>query len=75
MKDTLAEMNETLAENIFDNYDIAIIAASTSALPTSQRWGARVPDGGLYWATYKAVVRRQGVFTGSKGLNDFNSQL
>ncbi|KAG9737576.1 hypothetical protein KCU73_g9964, partial [Aureobasidium melanogenum] len=31
--------------------------------------------GGLYWATYKAVVRRQGVFTGSGGLSDFNAQL
>ncbi|KAG9597087.1 hypothetical protein KCU86_g8346, partial [Aureobasidium melanogenum] len=45
------------------------------ALPTSQGWGAHRSEGGLYWATYKAVVRRQGVFTGSGGLSDFNAQL
>lgn len=62
-------------ENIFENYATAINAAANAALPTSQGWGAHRSQGGLYWATYKAVVRRQGVFTGSGGLSDFNAQL
>ncbi|KAH0369733.1 hypothetical protein KCU65_g3085, partial [Aureobasidium melanogenum] len=73
--DTLTEIKETLNENIFENYGTAIDAAANAALPTSQGWGAHRSLGGLYWATYKAVVRRQGVFTGSGGLSDFNAQL
>ncbi|KAG9645665.1 hypothetical protein KCU95_g9010, partial [Aureobasidium melanogenum] len=72
---TLTEIKETLDENIFENYGTAINAAANAALPTSQGWGAHRSQGGLYWATYKAVVRRQGVFTGSGGLSDFNAQL
>lgn len=72
---TLTEIKETLNENIFENYGTAINAAANAALPTSQGWGAHRSQGGLYWATYKAVVRRQGVFTGSGGLSDFNAQL
>ncbi|CAD0094133.1 unnamed protein product, partial [Aureobasidium vineae] len=65
VNDTLTEIKETVAENIFENYETAINAAADAALPTSQGWGAHKSQGGLYWATYKAVVRRQGVFTGS----------
>ena len=75
MNDTLTEIKETMSENIFENYDTAINAAANAALPTSQGWGAHKSLGGLYWATYKAVVRRQGVFTGKGGLSDFNAQL
>ncbi len=32
-------------------------------------------DGGLYWATYNAVVRRDGSFTNANGQHDFNEQL
>ncbi|KEQ76888.1 hypothetical protein M436DRAFT_78624 [Aureobasidium namibiae CBS 147.97] len=75
VSDTLTEIRETMNENIFENYDTAINAAANAALPTSQGWGAHRSLGGLYWATYKAVVRRQGVFTGKGGLSDFNAQL
>ncbi|KAI5247236.1 hypothetical protein E4T43_02175 [Aureobasidium subglaciale] len=75
VNDTLTEMKETMSENVFGNYGTAITAAANAALPTSQGWGAHRNQGGLYWATYKAVVRRQGVFTGSGGLSDFNAQL
>ncbi|KAI4715999.1 hypothetical protein E4T48_07804 [Aureobasidium sp. EXF-10727] len=75
VNDTLTEIKETVAENIFDNFGTASDAAADAALPTSQGWGAHRSQGGLYWATYKAVVRRQGVFTGSGGLSDFNAQL
>ncbi|KAG9685146.1 hypothetical protein KCU95_g14552, partial [Aureobasidium melanogenum] len=72
---TLTDIKETLNGSIFENYGTAINAAANAALPTSQGWGAHRSQGGLYWATYKAVVRRQGVFTGSGGLSDFNAQL
>ena len=62
-------------ENVFENCNTAINAASNTALPTSQGWGAHKSQGGLPWSTYKAVVRRQGVWTGSLGLSDFNARL
>ncbi|KAI4765676.1 hypothetical protein E4T52_09296 [Aureobasidium sp. EXF-3400] len=75
VNDTLTQIKETMSDNIFENYETAINAAANAALPTSQGWGAHKSMGGLYWATYKAVVRRQGVFTGKGGLSDFNAQL
>ncbi|KAJ9637247.1 hypothetical protein H2199_007533 [Coniosporium tulheliwenetii] len=71
----LREMKEALAENIFEKYKDACEKAEQEALPTSQRWGAHRNEGGLFWATYKAVCRRNGVFTGAGGLHDFNGQL
>ncbi|THV72223.1 hypothetical protein D6D27_09720 [Aureobasidium pullulans] len=75
VKDTLTQIREAMNENVFENCNTAIDAASNTALPTSQGWGAHKSQGGLPWSTYKAVVRRQGVWTGSLGLSDFNAQL
>ncbi|TIA35081.1 hypothetical protein D6C78_06406 [Aureobasidium pullulans] len=75
VKDTLTQIREAMNENVFENCNTAINAASNTALPTSQGWGAHKSQGGLPWSTYKAVVRRQGVWTGSLGLSDFNAQL
>lgn len=38
-------------------------------------WGAHRSLGGLFWATYKATVRRSGVFAGASGEKDFNAEL
>ncbi|KAG2164356.1 hypothetical protein JADG_004095 [Aureobasidium aubasidani] len=75
VKDTLTQIREAMNENVFENCNTAINAASNTALPISQGWGAHKSQGGLPWSTYKAVVRRQGVWTGSLGLSDFNAQL
>ncbi|THY16227.1 hypothetical protein D6D01_07752 [Aureobasidium pullulans] len=75
VKDTLTQIREAMNENVFENCNAAINAASNTALPISQGWGAHKSQGGLPWSTYKAVVRRQGVWTGSLGLSDFNAQL
>jgi hypothetical protein len=75
VNDTVTEIKETMNENIFENYETAINAAANAALLTSEGWSAHQSLGGLYWATYKAVVRRRGVFTGKGGLSDFNAQL
>ena len=65
---------------MYEAYPAATSAAAAEAEPTAQRWGLPVDHenraaGGLHWATYKAVVRRDGSFTGSKGTNNFNEQL
>jgi len=75
VSDCLKEMKENLAENIYDKFAQAIAHAEAEAGPTSQRWGAHRDEGGLYWATYKAICRRDGAYTNARGLHDFNAQL
>lgn len=65
---------------MYDVYPTATAAAISQANDTVRKWGMPVnrdnrPAGGLYWATYKAVVRRDGCFTGSGGCHNFNEQL
>ena len=58
---------------------------SAVAMSTVHSWGSknrrtkseRRPDkNGLYWSTYNAVTRREGVYTsGSAGAIDFNQEL
>lgn len=43
-------------------------------------WGAPVnrdsrAAGGLFWATYRAIVRREGVYTNAQGPHEWNAQL
>jgi len=68
-------MKDSLTENVYDKYDGAIQEAATTAVPTAARWSAHKDQGGLHWGTYRATVRRDGVFSGSKGLRDFNAEL
>lgn len=75
MQTTFLEVKDTLRENIFEHYGEAVRLASDAALPTSSGWGAHRSEGGLYWATYKATVRRDGVYAGASGVRDFNSEL
>ena len=64
-----------IRESIYDQYGIAIDNAESNAAPTAQKWGAPRPEGGYFWATYKAICRRNGVFTNGNGPHDFNRQL
>jgi hypothetical protein len=71
---------EEVQENIFNHFSTAIQQAASEAPNTAQRWGMKVnrddrAAGGLYWATYKAVCRRDGVFSNAQGLHDWNTQL
>lgn len=73
-------MNDALAENIFEHYEQYIDLAITEAEQTVSKWHAPVnrenrPLGGFYWATYKAITRREGVFSNANGVHDFNAQL
>lgn len=75
IKDTLSEMKETLSENIFESFDTATKLATDASLPTSSGWGAHRNNGGLHFMTYKATVRRDGVYSGASGMRDFNAEL
>ena len=72
---TVESINDDLKDRLFDAMPAAIDAAKSKAGDTAVRWGAHKSEGGLDWATYKAVCRRDGVFTGSGGLHNFNAQL
>ncbi|TVY91113.1 Nuclear GTPase SLIP-GC [Lachnellula willkommii] len=74
VSECLREMKQTLAENIFENFDHVVQQAVDEATSTATRWGDR-HMGGFYWATYKALCRRNGVFTNGKGPHDLNAQL
>ncbi|KAK5710822.1 hypothetical protein LTR15_012799 [Elasticomyces elasticus] len=74
--ETLEDVEQTLNDQIFDKFAPAIDAASESAGPTSAKWGAHKNDGGLYWGSYKATVKRDGVFSSAAaGARDFNGDL
>ncbi|KAF2179023.1 hypothetical protein K469DRAFT_597528 [Zopfia rhizophila CBS 207.26] len=72
----ISMMKNELAEQIFDKYPEVIEEAASAAPGTAEGWGAHKLDGGLHWCTYKAVVRRDGVYQSkTSGLRDFNSEL
>lgn len=75
VNNTMDDAAETLSEQVFDQFAAAIDAATKNALPTSNGWGAHRNESGLFWATYKATVRRYGAFQGASGPRDFNQEL
>lgn len=69
------EMRTELKNQIFDKCPELINDAIKAAPATASAWGNR-DMGGLHWATYKAVVRRYGVYSSSSaGHRDFNADL
>lgn len=73
-------VNDEIQDQVYDHFMSAIDRAIEAAIPTVQHWGAPVnrsdrSAGGLYWATYKAICRRGGVYSNAQGLHDFNAQL
>ncbi|KAH3977063.1 hypothetical protein HBI56_016220 [Parastagonospora nodorum] len=69
---TKQEMNA----QIFDKYPELINEAIIAAPETASKWGAHKADGGLFWGTYKAVVRRDGSYhSATAGHRDFNADL
>lgn len=72
---SVEEMEECLREQIFQSFDSSIPSAIEKAVDTAKGWGAHRNMGGLIWPTYKATVRREGVYSGAAGPHDFNSEL
>jgi GTPase SAR1 family protein len=72
---TMEDVEGALSAQLLRKFDSAARTAATKALPTSDGWGAPRGVGGLFWATYKATVRRHGVFQGASGSRNFNKDL
>jgi hypothetical protein len=72
---TVDDARDALREQLIDYFADASNTAATSAVPTATGWGAPRDNGGLFWATYKATVRRHGVFQGASGSRNFNVEL
>lgn len=75
LKESIALIRSALQEQIFENINAAMPSAIEDAGETAYSWGAPRSEGGLFWATYKATVRRQGVYQGASGFRDFNQEL
>ncbi|KAJ8112549.1 hypothetical protein OPT61_g5104 [Boeremia exigua] len=72
----LDTIRREMENQIFDKYSALIRKAVDRAPDTVAAWGAHRDDGGLGWATYKAIVRRDGVYhSRAGGYHDFNSEL
>jgi hypothetical protein len=69
-------MKRELCEQIFDKYPEVVAEAARTAPDVARGWGAHKNDGGLVYATYKALVRRDGVYhSSSAGHRNFNAEL
>ncbi|EAA33384.2 hypothetical protein GE21DRAFT_6469 [Neurospora crassa] len=75
VKETMNNLKEALAENIYEIFEKYLPVAADRALPTATGWGAHRDAGGLLWSTYRATCRRNGVFSGASGPRDFNAEL
>lgn len=75
LKQSIDLIQKCLQEHIFDNISASMPSAIEDAPDTAYSWGAPRGEGGLYWSTYKATVRRQGVYSGASGPRDFNQEL
>lgn len=80
VKECLKDMNDVLAEHIFEHYEQLVELAVKEANETVGKWHRPVNRdnrslSGYYWATYKAIVRRGGVFSNANRPHDFNAEL
>ncbi|KAI0456489.1 hypothetical protein F5B21DRAFT_467908 [Xylaria acuta] len=75
LKQSITLIRKSLQEHIFDKISASMPSAIEAAPDTAYSWGAPRSEGGLFWATYKATVRRQGVYSGASGPRDFNQDL
>ena len=60
------------ADLLTNSLETAIASATEGAIATAFQWGTPVnrenrAAGGLHWATYKAICRRNGIYTNSQG--------
>ena len=63
-----------------EHAESGISSAAEEAIETIQRWGMKVDRtdreaGGYAWATYKAICRRQGVYSNAQGPHEWNGKL
>lgn len=70
-----ASIKHEMEKQLYKPFDRLIPIAFGKAVETATGWGESRANGGLFWATYKATCRRDGKFSGSSGLKDFNAEL
>lgn len=75
VEETLKDAVDELHGQLFAKLDPAVAAAIREASPKAESWGSPRPAGGLHFSTYRATVRRNGVFAGVSGARDFNAEL
>ncbi|KAI0481588.1 hypothetical protein F4859DRAFT_512731 [Xylaria cf. heliscus] len=69
------QLNDIL-EALFRYFDGAALHASSCAPEIAHRWAShKRGDGGLHFASYRATLRRNGVFSGKGGPRNFNEDL
>ncbi|KAF2443457.1 hypothetical protein P171DRAFT_495215 [Karstenula rhodostoma CBS 690.94] len=72
----LGSMTKQLQQQVFARMGQLMRQAIPSAPTIAQSWGRPKEAGGLHWSTYKAVVRRGGVYQSvSAGHRDLNAEL
>ncbi|KAK2855764.1 hypothetical protein FQN49_004865 [Arthroderma sp. PD_2] len=64
-----------LREGLFENLERASLIAMAAADSTPLKWNKSFKDGGVHWATYRAICRRSGEFKNYKGKYDWNFEL
>jgi hypothetical protein len=72
---TMEDVENSLETQLLGYLTAAANKAAKKAVHTSNGWGEPRDKGGLFWATYKATVRRYGAFHGAAGERDFNKEL
>ncbi|KAI0417897.1 hypothetical protein F5X98DRAFT_363421 [Xylaria grammica] len=75
LKLSITSIRASIEDHVFKSIKESMPSAIEAAPDTAYSWGAPRALGGLYWATYKATVRRQGVYSGASGPRDFNQEL
>lgn len=72
----LGSMTRQLQEQVFARMGLLMRQAISSAPTTAQSWGHTKEAGGLHYMTYKALVRRGGVYqSATAGHRDLNEEL
>ncbi|GIJ86574.1 hypothetical protein Asppvi_005463 [Aspergillus pseudoviridinutans] len=74
------QIREEFDDNVFDACENALAPAAAEANKTALRWGAPVDRsnrtaGGYFWSTYKAICRRNGLYSNAQGHHDWNAEL
>lgn len=76
---TMDKITQIIYSELFDILDGASRSASKAAVPTAMKWVAsravNNPTPGLPFQTFKAVVRRSGVFANPQKTYNFNADL
>lgn len=72
VRESITSVKTALNEHIHAVFNESIPLVSGAAYATASGWGAHRSLERLYWATYKATVRKDGVYSGASGPRNFN---